>query len=103
LVTLYDVGEAEGRIYLAMELVDGRSLSAVLDEGPLPVDEAIGLARQVLQGLNKAHAAGLVHRDLQPDNIMITSDGVVKVLDFGLAKVLERDLSKSALGSAETV
>jgi eukaryotic-like serine/threonine-protein kinase len=100
IATIYEVGEAEGRIYIAMELVRGRNLGQVLAAGRLPAEEAIGIARQVLRGLHKAHEAGLVHRDLKPDNVMVTSDGIAKVLDFGLAKQRALD---GMLGDAETV
>jgi serine/threonine-protein kinase len=81
IATLFEVGEYEGSPYLAMELVDGRPL-----EGGLPVKQAIGYSIQKADALAAAHAAGLVHRDLKPANIMMTRDGHVKILDFGLAK-----------------
>jgi serine/threonine-protein kinase len=80
--TLYDVGEHEGSPYLVMELVDGKPL-----KGPLPAGEALRTAIQIGQALAVAHKAGIVHRDLKPDNILITGQGSVKVLDFGLAKL----------------
>jgi serine/threonine protein kinase len=84
--TVYDVG-AEGSIsYLVTEVVDGESLRAIVDRGPLPVRTAIDIAGQVAEGLAAAHAAGIVHRDLKPGNIMVTRQGRAKVLDFGLAK-----------------
>jgi eukaryotic-like serine/threonine-protein kinase len=86
IATVYGIGEAEGRIYIAMELIRGQSLARRLEAGPLTVKEAIHIAREVLSGLSKAHQAGLIHRDLKPDNIMLTEEGVAKVLDFGLAR-----------------
>ena len=74
--------------FLAMELVPGANLRARLTEGPLPVDEAIELARQVADALETAHDSGVVHRDVKPENIQVTPDGQAKVLDFGLAKAL---------------
>jgi len=103
IVTVYEVGETEsGQIYIAMELVSGESLRARLERGPLTVPEALGVARDVARGLAEAHGAGLVHRDLKPDNIMIGRDGHAKILDFGLAKTAV-DETESALAVAETM
>src|SRR4026207_1911167 len=87
IITIYDVGSSDSISYLAMELVEGRSLRSLLDEGSLPLRKIISLASQLADGLAKAHAAGIVHRDLKPDNVMISKDGFVKILDFGLAKM----------------
>ena len=83
ITTLYDVGTD----YLVMELVEGPTLAERIRQGPLPLDEAIGIARQIADALDYAHERGIVHRDLKPGNIKIRPDGVVKVLDFGLAKI----------------
>ncbi|MCL4796538.1 MAG: protein kinase [Bryobacteraceae bacterium] len=80
--TLHDVGEHEGAPFLVMEFVEGKPL-----HGPLPVDEALGYAIQIAHALAAAHKAGIVHRDLKPDNILLTAEGSVKILDFGLAKL----------------
>jgi serine/threonine-protein kinase len=86
---IYGVEEtAEGRA-LVMELVDGLTLADRLEKGPIAVDEAIGIARQIADALEAAHEKAIIHRDLKPANIAITADGDVKVLDFGLAKALE--------------
>jgi serine/threonine protein kinase len=87
IVTIFEVGRAETSPYLAMELIDGWTLRQLLDEGPLPVKKVLEIATQIASGLAKAHQAGIVHRDLKPENIMISQDGFVKILDFGLAKL----------------
>jgi len=86
-VAVYDAGEAEdGRPYIVMEYVDGTSLEG---RGPLPTREAVGLAVQACHGLAHAHAAGLVHRDVKPHNLLLRGDGTLKVADFGIARAAE--------------
>jgi eukaryotic-like serine/threonine-protein kinase len=90
ILTVYDIGEADGALYIAMELVEGKTLRELLaSEEPLPTRRLLDLAAQIAEGLAKAHAAGIVHRDLKPENLMISKDGYVKILDFGLAKLTE--------------
>ena len=91
LVTIHDIGVTGDVIYIAMELVDGRTLREVQHDGPLPTRRLLDIAFQIADGLAKAHAAGIVHRDLKPENIMMTRDGVAKILDFGLVKLLPRE------------
>ncbi|MQS13456.1 serine/threonine protein kinase [Streptomyces kaniharaensis] len=89
IVMVFDSGVDQGSPYIVMELVQGRSLAAVLAQTPpggLPVERAVGIAAAVCEALTVAHAAGLVHRDIKPGNIMITDDGGVKVVDFGIAR-----------------
>jgi serine/threonine-protein kinase len=85
--TVYEVGEADGRTFIAMQLVDGETLRARLQAGPMDLAEALRIAKAVARGLASAHDKGIVHRDLKPENVMIARDGEVKVLDFGLAKL----------------
>jgi Tol biopolymer transport system component len=87
IVSVYDVG-VEGRAhYLVMELVEGLSLRETIGRGPLPLRQVLQITAQIAEGLADAHAARIVHRDLKPENVMVTPDGRVKILDFGLAKV----------------
>ena len=90
IVTIYDIGDAGGVAFIAMEYLSGGSVRERLAEGRIPLDEALDLAAQVAQGLAAAHARGVVHRDLKPGNIMITADGRAKIVDFGLAKLEAR-------------
>jgi len=86
--TIYAVAEDEGQVYIAMEYVEGRSLSALLTDGGLPLDRVVHYATQLADALSYAHAHDVVHRDLKSANVMVTPESRVKVLDFGLAKRL---------------
>ena len=90
IITIYEINSDEGIDFIAMEFVDGRTLSEILRTTVLSVDEALRYAIQVADAVGRAHAAGIVHRDLKPGNIMVKADGLVKVLDFGLAKLVDR-------------
>jgi eukaryotic-like serine/threonine-protein kinase len=105
ILTVFDVGSHGGRSYLVTELLAGSSLRELFArEGALPVRRALNLAAQVARGLAAAHDKGIVHRDLKPENLFVTSDGRVKILDFGLARVVEPALgSDSNFAAAPTV
>jgi serine/threonine-protein kinase len=90
IVQVYDVGEERGRPYIVMEYVDGVTLGSLVDEGgPLPAGEVVDIAIQICAGLEHAHAAGVVHRDVKPGNLLRRPDGAVKVADFGIARELD--------------
>ena len=90
ILVVYDVGTHEGAPYLVTELLEGESLRARLQAGAFPARKAVELAVQVCAGLAAAHEKGIIHRDLKPENLFVTSDGHVKILDFGIAKLLPR-------------
>ena len=94
---------SESTTYLVMELVEGSDLTERIAGGPIPIDEAIPIARQIAEALEAAHEQGIVHRDLKPANIKLAGDGTVKVLDFGLAKTWESDSGDSSLSLSPTV
>jgi serine/threonine protein kinase len=86
LLALHDAGSEDGIDYAVFELLEGQTLRAQLESGPLPVSKAVGYGVQICEGLSAVHARGIVHRDLKPENVFVTRSGQVKILDFGLAK-----------------
>jgi serine/threonine protein kinase len=102
IVIVHDVGMDGDRPFIVMELVHGETLAALLDrEGKLPTGRATGIAESIAEALACAHEAGIVHRDLKPRNVMLTTGGLVKVLDFGIAQALDRTPVDEPLGTAE--
>src|SRR5438445_172704 len=104
IVSIYDRGEAEGTYYIAMEFLDGRSLKElIITRGPAPVSIAIDYARQILAGLRFAHRHGIVHRDIKPHNVIVDSEGRLKVTDFGIARAGASQMTEagSIIGTAQ--
>ncbi len=99
IITIYELGQDGSTHYIAMELVEGKTLRQLLVAGGLPIRKAIEIAAQIAEGLAKAHEAGIAHRDLKPENLMISHDGFVKILDFGLAKLAASTGEQSDAGT----
>ena len=100
---IYGIEAADGLRGIVLELVEGETLADRLGRGPLPIKEAVGVARQIAEALDAAHEKGVVHRDLKPANIKVTPQGVVKVLDFGLAKIEEGRASAGHMSDSPTI
>src|SRR5262245_8174788 len=100
---IFGLEESGGRKFLVMELVGGETLAERIKRGPIPVDESLGIAKQICEALEAAHERGIIHRDLKPANVKITPDGKVKVLDFGLAKAFENEPASAALSNSPTL
>ena len=101
IVHIYDIAEADGIQFIAMEYVPGKTLDQMIGRKGLRLNETLKYAVQIADALAKAHSAGIIHRDLKPSNVMVTTDGLVKVLDFGLAKLTER--TSGELGETATM
>src|SRR5882762_10987068 len=103
IATIHEIGESDGVNFIAMEFIDGATLREKIHQEQTDLRKLLRYLQHVAEGLAKAHAAGIVHRDLKPDNIMITRDGHAKILDFGLAKLLEtKSESMAEMGEAAT-
>ncbi|MCL4810623.1 MAG: serine/threonine protein kinase, partial [Thermoanaerobaculia bacterium] len=100
--SIYGLEEADGVRALVLELVEGEDLAERLKRGALPLEEALSLARQIAEALEAAHEKGIVHRDLKPGNVKLTAEGMVKVLDFGLAKAMDPPGAASAADLARS-
>lgn len=98
---IYEIGESQGFHFIAMEYVQGQTLREKIHHEDEELSKLLRILQHVAEGLAKAHAAGIVHRDLKPDNIMVSSDGHAKILDFGLAKLVEPQASTSSVGTEE--
>jgi predicted Ser/Thr protein kinase len=103
IAAVYALEEVDGRPLLATEYIDGQTLRAVIDSGPVQPADAMAMAEQLARALEAAHAQGVVHRDLKPENVMVGRDGRVKVLDFGIARVADRDAGGERLTSEGAV
>jgi eukaryotic-like serine/threonine-protein kinase len=96
IVTIHEIGREGETAFIAMELVDGKTLRELTVSGPMPVRKILGIAAQIAEGLSKAHGAGIAHRDLKPENVMVSRDGFVKILDFGLAKLTDPESGEAS-------
>lgn len=103
IITVYEIGQSDGRHYIATEYIDGVTLRQQLASGAMSLTQAFDIAIQVASALAAAHKAGIIHRDIKPENVMLRTDGYVKVLDFGLAKYSDRQVSNSTSSDAPTV
>jgi serine/threonine protein kinase len=100
ILAVHDAGEQEGEPFIVTELLEGETLRSVLSRGPLAPARALELAIQLAEGLAAAHGAGILHRDIKPENLFLTRQGHLKILDFGIAKLLEGTKAPGALHTA---
>src|SRR5262245_48396262 len=103
IATIHNLEEAQGSRFLVLELVEGETLWERIQRGPIPIYEALNIAKSICEALEAAHEKGVVHRDLKPANVKITPLGKVKVLDFGLAKALESAHAHAVLSNSPTL
>jgi serine/threonine protein kinase len=99
IVTIHSVDEVDGRLFLTMELVDGQPLADLIRPGGLPLDQLLAIATPLADAVSAAHARGITHRDLKPANVMVTPTRQVKVLDFGLAKLLDTSVVTDSMAT----
>ena len=100
---IHGLEKSDGTVALVMELVEGPTLADRIAQGPIPLDEALPIAKQIAEALEAAHEQGIIHRDLKPANIKVRADGTVKVLDFGLAKAMEPAGSRPDVSQSPTI
>ena len=103
IAAIYDLQQAEDSRFLVLELVEGETLADRIQRGPIPVNEALSIAKSICEALEAAHERGVVHRDLKPANVKVTPEGKVKVLDFGLAKAIQDSPAHTASNSPTMV
>ena len=103
IASIYGLEDSSSTHALVMQLVEGPTLADRIKQGPIPVDEALRIAKQICEALEYAHERGIVHRDLKPANMKVTNDDAVKILDFGLAKALEGDASSIDISTSPTI
>ncbi|MCG8325102.1 MAG: serine/threonine protein kinase, partial [Thiotrichales bacterium] len=93
IATIYEINEIDGQTFISMEYIEGQSLADLVGDAhvrPLPIDDVLNYSKQIAEGLAKAHDKKIIHRDIKPANLLVTKDGVVKIVDFGLAKLAGR-------------
>jgi eukaryotic-like serine/threonine-protein kinase len=98
IITIYEISDYGSTHFIATEFIEGLTLRKILADGKMPVIAALDVAIQVASALSAAHEAGIIHRDIKPENVMLRRDGIVKVLDFGLAKLIETGMGSGELG-----
>ncbi len=103
ILTIYDVGEARGIRFIASEFIEGKTLRALIDEGPVAAERTVEIATQIAAGLEAAHSFGIAHRDIKPENVIIRPDGLVKLVDFGIARLTETASGRTRSGSGTRV
>lgn len=103
ILTVYEIGESDGKPFIAMEYIEGETLRQKIKSRSISISDALDIALQIAQGLAKAHEHGIVHRDIKPENLMISRDGFAKILDFGLAKLVERKRAAQADSGEKTI
>src|SRR5439155_14977396 len=102
IITIHEIDETDSGHFIATEFIDGATLRERMRSAPMKLGEVLDISVQIASALSAAHAAGIVHRDIKPENLMLRRDGIVKVLDFGLAKLSERPVANSVDTAALT-